>query len=74
MPDPFTVTNGMYTKQMYTVTALPAAASCQGEVRWVSDMTENRNTDLGKTVSGGGSFKGRVISDGTNWKVHGSIS
>lgn len=70
--DSFVVRGGVFTKAIGTVTAVGTATGRQGEIVWVNDLTENRNTDLGKTATGGGTFRGRILSDGTSWRVHGS--
>ncbi len=68
--DPNVVRGGVYTKPITTVTALPSAASVQGDIRWVSDLTTNPLTTMNLTATGGGTTRGRVISDGTNWKIY----
>ena len=51
-----------------TVSGLPSASTAgQGTMYWVTDATA---TTAYSTVSGGGSNKVLVISDGTNWIVH----
>jgi hypothetical protein len=72
MADPYTVTNGSFTKTYYTVTTLPAAASMQGGVEWVTDANSNAAVDPGEVVVGGGTTYARVLSDGTNWRLFGN--
>jgi hypothetical protein len=50
----------------YTVATLPAAASNEGAIAYVSDA--NASTRLA-TVAGGGSTKVMVFSDGANWLI-----
>jgi hypothetical protein len=52
----------------YTVGGLPSAATCgAGAMAFVTDAT---STTAYATVSGGGSNKVLVISDGTDWIIH----
>lgn len=69
--DPNVVRGGAFTKSITTVTALPSAASAQGDIRWVNDLSTNPLTTAGLTATGGGSNAGRVISTGTIWKIYG---
>lgn len=69
--DPNVVRNGVYTKPIYTVTSAGSAASQQGEIRWVSDLTTNPLTTAGLTATGGGTTRGEIISNGTAWKIYG---
>lgn len=52
--------------KVYTVATLPAAASNEGAIAYVSDA--NASTRLA-TVAGGGSTKVMVFSDGANWLI-----
>lgn len=70
MPDPHVVV-GSYTRTYYTVATLPAAASMQGEILYVSDANANPATASGSTVAGSGSTRARVKSDGSAWKLEG---
>jgi hypothetical protein len=69
MPDPFTVA-GLFTQPVYTVATLPAAAPWQGALRLVTDAASSPWTDHGKVATGGGTYRSRVISDGTVWRLH----
>lgn len=71
MPDPHTVITGAFTRTYYTVTSLPPAASMQGEVLYVTDLATNPLVSSGVVATGGGSTRGGVLSDGTNWRVYG---
>jgi len=62
---------GLYTKPVYTVAALPSVSVNQGRVQWVSDLTANPAVASGQVATGGGTTLGRVVSDGTNWRVYG---
>lgn len=63
-----TITVGTAKLTAYTVTNLPAAATAgEGAMAFVTDATA---TTTYTTVSGGGSNKVLVISDGTNWIIH----
>lgn len=68
MPDPDTVINGTYTRPIYTVATLPAAASMQGKGVYVSDAAANAYSNYALNVTGGGSVRCRVQSDGVSWK------
>lgn len=69
--DPHVVRGGVFTKSITTVTAAGGAAAFQGCIKWVSDLTTNPLTTAGLTATGGGSTQGRIISDGTRWKIYG---
>lgn len=69
MPDPLTVT-GSFTRPVYTVATLPAAAVRQGFLEFVTDASASSWTNHGQIVTGGGTFRTRVFSDGTNWRLH----
>jgi hypothetical protein len=60
--------------QTYTVSALPSASSQQGSVLYVTDSDRNGAIASGSIAVGGGSFNARVLSDGTNWRLHGALS
>ena len=64
------VVAGSFTKTVYTVATLPTASLQQGVFQWVSDADTSPWTNSGEIVLGGGAFKARVISDGTNWRLH----
>ncbi|WP_397384440.1 hypothetical protein [Prosthecobacter sp.] len=52
----------------YIVSGLPSASTCgAGSMAFVTDAT---TTTAYSTVTGGGSNKALVISDGTNWIIH----
>lgn len=68
--DPHVLRGGVFTRQYYTVTTLPAAASQQGEWQWVSDANASPWTNHGETAVGGGTIRSKVMSDGTVWKLH----
>ena len=51
----------------YTVAALPSAANAGVGAR--AFVTDASVSSFGSTVTGGGSSKVPVYSDGTNWKV-----
>jgi len=55
----------LFTRR-FTVANLPAASSYDGCIAHVSDATA---TTPRTTVSGGGSNKVMVMSDGTNWLI-----
>lgn len=61
----------MPTLQIYTVATLPSAASKQGDVAYVSD-SDRSGAYAGSIAVGGGTSNARVLSDGTNWRIHGS--
>lgn len=63
------VNDGLFTKTIYTVAALPPAAAWQGRIEWVSDSTANGETARGLTAVGGGTYRTKVISNGSAWKV-----
>lgn len=63
------VNTGLFTKTVYTVATLPAAAASQGRIQWVSDSTANGQVAAGLTAVGGGTYRCKVISNGTIWKV-----
>jgi len=62
---------GLFTKTIYTVATLPAAAGAVGSIQWVSNSTVEGEINQGLIVVGGGTFKAKVISDGTNWRLFG---
>jgi hypothetical protein len=62
---------GLYTKPIFAVAGLPGVAECQGRILWVSDLTTNPASTSGQVAVGGGTTQGRVVSDGTNWRVYG---
>ena len=63
------VNTGLFTKTIYTVATLPAAAGSQGRIEWVSDSTTGGDVAAGLTVVGGGTYRCKVISNGSVWKV-----
>ena len=60
---------GLFTATYFTVATLPAAASFPGERYTVTDATVNNAIGRGAVVSGGGTNKTKVVSDGTNWRI-----
>ena len=64
------VVAGSFTKTYYTVATLPAASTRQGGQETVTDLTVNPWTNHGEIAVGGGTTRGRVVSDGTNWRLH----
>lgn len=72
MSDINVVTTGSFTKPVTTVAALPtASADNAGDIRWVSDLNSSRDTTKGQTAAGGGTVQGRVVSNGSAWKIYG---
>lgn len=65
------VNTGLFTKTVYTVATLPAAAVSQGNIEWVSDSTVSGTTGKGLTAVGGGTYRCKVESNGSVWKVVG---
>jgi len=65
------VTAGLYTKPIYTYATLPSVSVNQGRVLWLSDLSTNPASTSGQVAAGGGTTLGRVVSDGTNWRVYG---
>lgn len=59
----------LFTKTIYTVATLPAASGRQGGNEWVSDSTVNGEVGRGLTAVGGGTYRAKVISNGSVWKV-----
>jgi hypothetical protein len=58
---------GPVVHKSYTVATLPAAASYQYGIAFVTDATLTTITGLGLAPTGGGANKVPVYSDGTNW-------
>lgn len=67
--DVFINDTGLATKTFYTVATLPAVAASVGMTLWVKDCSKSFATDAGITVTGGGTYKNKVYSDGVNWKI-----
>lgn len=65
------VVTGAFTKPIYTVGTLPSVSENQGRVQWVTDLADNPASASGKVATGGGTTLGRVVSDGSNWRVYG---
>lgn len=65
------VNTGLFTKTIYTVATLPAAAGAQGQIQWISDSTVSGDIGKGLTAVGGGTYRCKVQSNGTTWKVVG---
>lgn len=65
------VNTGLKTKTIYTVATLPAAAGAQGNIEWVNDSTLGHDVGKGLTVVGAGTYRCKVISNGTIWKIFG---
>lgn len=64
----FTIKNGTAILSSYTVANLPSAsASGAGATAFVTDASTTLILGLGGAVTGGGSNKVPVYSDGTNW-------
>lgn len=55
--------------QSYTVATLPSASTFDGCIVRVTDSSVAASGNYGATVSGGGSNKVKVFSDGTNWVI-----
>jgi hypothetical protein len=53
--------------QHYTVSSLPSAGSNTYGECFVSDAQESPGASLGSSPTGGGSYKRKVYSDGSNW-------
>lgn len=70
LADPIVNRNGLRTKTIYTVATLPTAAARQGAILWISDSDAACNVAFNKIAVGGGTYAGRVRSDGTNWRLH----
>lgn len=68
--DPNVNRTGLWTKPMYTVATLPAASTKQGSILYVTDANASPWTFHGQVAVGGGTIRGRVISDGTSWRLH----
>lgn len=71
MPDPNTVT-GLYTRTYYTVATLPAAASMDGAILYVTDSNANPMTAMGQVAAGGGTTLCRVKSANGSWRIDGN--
>lgn len=67
-PDPNT-NYDLFTKPIYLFAGLPAAANNPGVTVWISDLSTAPVTTAGATAVGGGTFFGKVRSDGTSWKI-----
>jgi hypothetical protein len=63
------VNTGLFTKTVYTFATLPPAAMSQGRIEWISNSTAGGDVAAGLTAVGGGTYKCKVISNGTAWKV-----
>lgn len=57
----------------YTVATLPAASQNTGRTVIVSDASLSEATSTGAVVTGGGTIRARVKSDGTSWRITGSL-
>lgn len=68
--DPY-VNTGLFTKTIYTLAALPAEAARLGGIEWISDSTVGGVIGKGLLAVGGGTYKCKVISDGTDWRIFG---
>lgn len=72
--DPNVVTNGSFTRTYYLVAALPAASAANvGMELFVTDANAHPGNNFGSLAAGGGSFRARVRSDGSVWKLHGGF-
>ena len=67
-PDP-NINYDLQTKTVFTFATLPPAALNQGTVFWVSDLSTAPIVGAGATAVGGGSFIGKVRSDGAAYKI-----
>jgi hypothetical protein len=64
------ISTGVINLSVYVVSGLPPAATAgQGAEAYVTDSTATAITGLGLAVTGGGSNKVVVVSDGTSWIV-----
>lgn len=63
------IITGVVKIKNYTVATLPSASTYSYSIAFVTDATTTAITGLGTTVSGGGSNKVPVYSDGTNWII-----
>lgn len=70
MPDSHVVQGGLYTQRYYTVATLPPAASLQGERLFVTDATVGEFIGGGSIAVGGGTYRVRVYSDSSNWRIY----
>lgn len=68
MPDPHINNMGLRTRPIFTVATLPPAAASVNEILYVSDQSFN-NTTSGTIATGGGTFRMRVRSDGSQWRI-----
>lgn len=64
------VRTGSFTRTTYTVATLPAASTKQGSILYVTDANASPWTFHGQVAVGGGTIRGRVISDGSSWRLH----
>lgn len=69
MRDVFLNNTGGYTRSYYTFTTLPTAASQQGKEAFITDANASPVTNHGQTAAGSGTYRARVLSDGTAWKL-----
>lgn len=60
-----------FTKTTYTVATLPTASGQTGNILWVTDLNEANYANVGHTATGGGTYRGEVISNGSAWKLYG---
>ena len=68
VPDP-NINYDLTTKTVYTFATLPPVTTAQGTVFWVSDLSTAPIVGAGATAVGGGTFIGKVRSDGTAYKI-----
>jgi len=62
---------GLYTRPVFTFATLPSAAENVGRVLLINDMSTNPATTTGQVAVGAGTTQGRVLSDGTAWRIYG---
>lgn len=62
--------SGLVSCGVYTVATLPSASANAGKEAQVTDSSVASSGNFGATVSGGGSNRVKVFSDGTNWIIN----
>ncbi len=60
---------GLLSVGSYSVATLPSAAANAGAAAQVTDSSVAASGNYGATVSGGGSNRVRVFSNGSNWVI-----
>ena len=72
--DPNVVYNGLVTRPYFTVSTLPAASAGNvGQEQFVTDANAHPANNMGQTAAGGGTYRARVRSDGTVWRLAGTF-